>query len=151
MPDIPLDTLVIIGLVLASLIGRIFQKKQDPKKSADKPPSSQASGSKPSIDEILKKAFGQTEILVEDEYDESITSSQPVPFEQTEQTNLTTSSIPRSSPAPSSSRKIEKVPLLFESPSRTAREELFSSRDSLRKAFILKEILDKPVSLRNNH
>ncbi|SVC19469.1 uncharacterized protein METZ01_LOCUS272323, partial [marine metagenome] len=29
MPDIPFDTLIILLLVLASLLGRIFQKKRE--------------------------------------------------------------------------------------------------------------------------
>ena len=37
MPDLPLDTLVIIGLVLASLIGRIFQKSKTLTRARQKP------------------------------------------------------------------------------------------------------------------
>ena len=66
MPDVPLDTLVIIGLVLASLIGRIFQKKQDPQKSPVKAPSSQPPETEPSLEEVLKKALGKPESLEED-------------------------------------------------------------------------------------
>ena len=70
MPDIPLDTLVIIGLVLASLIGRIFQKKKDPQISPTKAPPDQPPSAESSLDEVLKKAFGQPESWEEDEYED---------------------------------------------------------------------------------
>ena len=150
MPDIPLDTLVIIGLVLASLIGRIFQKKQNPEKIPAKAPTSQSASSQPSLDEVLKKAFGPPEIVVEDEYDEMVASHHPSHLEQPEELDLPSPSSPEPIPAPSLAHELEKEPLPAESPRRQARRELFTTGDSLRKAFVLKEILDKPVSLRTN-
>tara|TARA_B100001057_G_scaffold184523_1_gene185273 strand:+ start:4433 stop:4888 length:456 start_codon:yes stop_codon:yes gene_type:complete len=148
MPDLPLDTLVIIGLVLASLIGRIFQKKQNPEKPPATEPSSQSASPQPSLDEVLKKAFGPPEIVVEDEYEEMVVSDHEIQFDQPATIVLEPSPVPEPIPNPALSRKTEIESPLAESPGVSARRELFTSQDSLRKAFVLKEILDKPVSLR---
>ena len=150
MPDIPLDTLVIIGLVLASLIGRIFQKKKEPQKSPAKAPSGQPPSTQPSLDEVLKKAFGQSESLEEDEYEDMVAPHHPIQFEQPAEIDPPPPSSPDPIPTPSLAHEMGKEPLPAESPRRNARRELFTTRDSLRKAFVLKEILDKPVSLRTN-
>ena len=150
MPDIPLDTLVIIGLVLASLIGRIFQKKQNPEKSPAKEPSSQAASTQPSLDEVLKKAFGPPEIVVEDEFEEMVVSDHETQLDQPATIDLEPSPVPDPIPDPALSWKIENESPLAESPGVSARRELFTSQGSLRKAFVLKEILDKPVSLRSD-
>ena len=148
MPDLPLDTLVIIGLVLASLIGRIFQKKQNPEKNPAKEPSSQAASTQPSLDEVLKKAFGPPEIVVEDEFEEMVVSDHETQLDQPATIDLEPSPVPDPIPDPALSRKTEIESPLAESPGVSARRELFTSQGSLRKAFVLKEILDKPVSLR---
>ena len=154
MPDLPLDTLVIIGLVLASLIGRIFQKKQNPEKSPAKEPSSQSASTQPSLDEVLKKAFGPPEIVVEDEYEEMVVSDHEIQLDQPATIDLEPSPvpdpIPDPIPDPALSRKTEIESPLAESLGVSARRELFTSQGSLRKAFVLKEILDKPVSLRSD-
>lgn len=150
MPDLPLDTLVIIGLVLASLIGRIFQKKQNPEKSPTKEPSSQAASTQPSLDEVLKKAFGSPEIVVEDEYEEMVVSDHEIQLDEPATIDLEPSPVPDPIPAPALSWKTEIESPLAESPGVSARRELFTSQGSLRKAFVLKEILDKPVSLRSD-
>ena len=150
MPDLPLDTLVIIGLVLASLIGRIFQKKQNPEKSPAKEPSSQAASTQPSLDEVLKKAFGPPEIVVEDEFEEMVVSDHETQLDQPATIDLEPSPVPDPIPDPALSWKTEIESPLAESPGVSARRELFTSQGSLRKAFVLKEILDKPVSLRSD-
>ena len=150
MPDLPLDTLVIIGLVLASLIGRIFQKKQNPEKNPAKEPSSQSASTQPSLDEVLKKAFGPPEIVVEDEYEEMVVSDHEIQIDQPVTIDLEPSPVPDPIPDPALSRKTEIESPLAESLGVSARRELFTSQGSLRKAFVLKEILDKPVSLRSD-
>lgn len=150
MPDLPLDTLVIIGLVLASLIGRIFQKKQNPEKNPAKEPSSQSASTQPSLDEVLKKAFGPPEIVVEDEYEEMVVSDHEIQLDQPVTIDLEPSPVPDPIPDPALSRKTEIESPLAESLGISARRELFTSQGSLRKAFVLKEILDKPVSLRSD-
>ena len=150
MPDLPLDTLVIIGLVLASLIGRIFQKKQDPEKGPAKAPSTQSSDSGPTLDEVLKKAFGEPDIVEEFEYEELVAADQSGQREQPEELDLPPPSSPEPIPTSSSLQETPKEPIPARSPGRRARRELFAEGGSLRKAFVLKEILDKPVSLRTS-
>ena len=148
MPDLPLDTLVIIGLVLASLIGRIFQKKQDPEKGPAKDPSSQPSDSGPTLDEVLKKAFGEPDIVEEFEYEELVAADQSAQRELPEELDLPPPSSPEPIQTSSSLQETPQEPIPARSPGRRARQELFAEGGSLRKAFVLKEILDKPVSLR---
>jgi len=150
MPDIPLDTLVIIGLVLASLIGRIFQKKKDPQISPTKAPPDQPPSAESSLDEVLKKAFGQPESWEEDEYEDMVAPHHPIQFEEPAEIEPQPPSSPDPIPTPSLVQEMGNEPFPTESPRRKARRELFASGDSLRKAFVLKEILDKPVSLRTN-
>ena len=51
MPEINLDTLFIVGLILASLIGKIFKKKE-PTDSIDKNVDSETS-----LEDVLKDAW----------------------------------------------------------------------------------------------
>ena len=150
MPDLPLDTLVIIGLVLASLIGRIFQKKQDPDESQAKAPSNQTADSGPTLDEVLKKAFGEPEIVEEFEDEEFVAVGKTVQRKQPEELDLPPPSPPEPIQATFSLQETKTDPIPARSPGRRARRELFKEEGSLRKAFVLKEILDKPVSLRSN-
>jgi hypothetical protein len=148
MPDLPLDTLVIVGLVLASLIGRIFQQKQATTKKPTESSSDQSSSGEPSLDEALKRAFGQSESLEEDEHGDIVIPRLPIQLEQAAERESPPPSLPKPSNTPLSLEEggEQRVPL--ESPRRRARRELFTTGDSLRKAFVLKEILDKPVTLR---
>ena len=53
MPDINLDSLFIIGLILASLVGKIFKKKEPPK--TDSPDKERAD--KESLEDLFKGAW----------------------------------------------------------------------------------------------
>ena len=53
MPDINLDSLFIIGLILASLVGKIFKKKEPPK--TDSPNKERAD--KESLEDLFKGAW----------------------------------------------------------------------------------------------
>ena len=67
MPDLPIDTLIIFGLILASLIGRIFQKKEN-SDSSEPAPQDAPTTEGASLEDILRKAWpGQEE--VEEEVD----------------------------------------------------------------------------------
>ena len=55
MPDLPLDTLVILGVMLASLIGRIFQKKEN-SNSGEPAPQNAPTTEGASLEDILRKA-----------------------------------------------------------------------------------------------
>lgn len=53
MPDINLDSLFIVGLILASLLGKIFKKKEP----AEKEKPIQKEESSDSLEDVLKEAW----------------------------------------------------------------------------------------------
>ena len=148
MPDIPLDTLLIIGLVIASFIGKLTQKKAPISKAGNKKPDSTqedpVKGS-PSLEDVLKEAWRN----FNDSSDEPINESINEPITK--------------SPAPLPRKKelLKKKVLEKKDPNfsydydssvtgtfLTVTGDLKNSNKSLRKAFLLKEILDQPVSIK---
>ena len=151
MPDLPLDTLVILGLVLASLLGRIFQKKKEP---ASRPDDSSPDDSSPKegspLEEMLRRALGgdeQPEVVTEEflSQDEEIE-------DLAEQVEVPAVPVPEEPPLPIpvqvSAQGEEKEPASknFD----WLQGELHASKYSLARAFVLKEVLDEPVSLRSS-
>jgi len=147
MPDLPLDTLVILGLILASLIGRIFQKKENPEsKPSGSSPTDDPPEEENSLEDILRKAWAGEEELEEEALPEEFVSQ----AEEIPQAVAPAILATPSTQAPTKvSSEPEKQPV---KPRKTnwVRHELGSSKSSLRKAFVLKEVLDKPVSLRTH-
>jgi hypothetical protein len=145
MPDLPLDTLVIFGLILASLIGRIFQKKENPD-SGESTPQDVPTTEGASLEDILRKAWPGQEETEEEVWEEEV----PLQFQEPEQMVV-----------PAMVSKQQPSPVTAEGPSKPENakdndkkanwliEELGSSKGSLRRAFVIKEVLDKPVSLRS--
>jgi hypothetical protein len=148
MPDIPLDTLLIIGLVIASFIGKLTQKKasipqagnKDSDSTQEDPPRDSAS-----LEDVLKEAWKN----FNDSSDEPINESINEPITK--------------SPAPLPRKKelLKKKVLEKKEPNfsydydssvtgtfLTVTGDLKNSNKSLRKAFLLKEILDQPVSIK---
>ena len=75
MPDLPLDTLFIVGLLIASFVGKFFQKKSgDESPSNNKPIGSPENKEKtPTLRDVLREAWdkaNQPEVL-EPEFTES--------------------------------------------------------------------------------
>ena len=158
MPDIPIDTLVIIGLVLASLIGKFFQKKSEESptpKSTSKGPSNTEDKS-PTLRDVLREAWeraNQPEI-VESEISEP--SPNHLQSELEETNNKTENETPEKESLSQAvaSKKIEIEPAIYseshsESGHSWLKKELLSDSNSLRRAFVLKEILGKPKSLKS--
>ncbi|MEC9123951.1 MAG: hypothetical protein VX969_07380, partial [Verrucomicrobiota bacterium] len=145
MPDLPLDTLVILGLILASLIGRIFQKKENPEsKPSGSSPTDDPPDEENSLEDILRKAWAGEEELEQEAFPEELVSqAEEIPeavapaILATPSTQAPAKVSPKPKKQPVKTRKTNWV-----------RHELGSSKGSLRKAFVLKEVLDKPVSLR---
>ena len=56
MTELPIDTLIIIGLVIASFVGKFFQKKEgeNPKRTVGKPSSGNP---EPSIEGVFREAW----------------------------------------------------------------------------------------------
>jgi len=146
MPDLPLDTLIIVGLVIASLIGRVFQKKENPETKPNGPsPTDDPPDEENSLEEMLRKAWPGEEELVQEALAEELVS-QPEEIPQAVVPAIL------ANPSPKVPTKVSAKPeeqLVKRQKTNWVRYELGSSRSSLRKAFVLKEVLDKPVSLRS--
>ena len=57
MTELPLDTLLIIGLVIASFVGKFFQKKEGTPSSKPKPREKESSAEGESLEDVLKEAW----------------------------------------------------------------------------------------------
>ena len=158
MPDLPLDTLFIVGLLIASFVGKFFQKKSGDESPSDNKPigSSQNREKTPTLRDVLREAWdkaNQPEVL-EPEFTES--TPPPLPFEYEEEGINEDEEIRSEKIVPEVLPQMEnKVQLGFSTANNRnqgrhnwIKKELFSNRNSLKRAFLLKEILDKPKSLR---
>jgi hypothetical protein len=158
MPDLPLDTLFIVGLLIASFVGKFFQKKSgDESPSNTKPIDSSENKEKtPTLRDVLREAWdkaNQPEVQ-EPEFTES--PPLPLPLENEKGGINENEEIPSEKIIPESLPQMgEKVQLGFSTANsrmqgshNRIKKELFSNRNSLKRAFLLKEILDKPKSLR---
>ena len=144
MPDLSIDTLIIFGLILASLIGRIFQKKENPD-SGESTPQDVPTKEGASLEDILRKAWpGQVE-TEEEVWEEEV----PLQFQEPEQM-VVPAMVPKQ-PSPVTAEGPSKPENAKDKDKKAnwLRKELGSSKGSLRRAFVMKEVLDKPVSLRS--
>ena len=155
MPDINLDSLFIIGLILASLVGKIFKKKEPPKSNS---PEKEKVG-KESLEDLFKGAWeavtnpDQANIDGPRPNPPSLTPEQITEIEElpvVESTSLaiepsvvptvTHKSVLNDEWQPSKRRQSSNM-------GKRSRKILFS-KGSLKNAFVLNEILGKPVSIR---
>jgi hypothetical protein len=156
MPDINLDSLFIIGLILASLIGKILKKGDPEEKQRGKEKK------EPSLEDVIKEAWQKAtnpEQIVKSEVEPSLPPNNLPTNKVTEIENTSTVLNNTSNfqpivdvvPKPKSTKDRgvwHSVPQNEISVKKNAYKELLSSKSSLQQAFILKEILGKPVSLR---
>ena len=156
MPDINLDSLFIIGLILASLIGRIFKKGDPEEKQRVKEKK------EPSLEDFIKNAWQKAtnpDEFVKSEVQTPLPSNNLLNDNVTEiedtstVLNNTSNSQPIVDVGPKTKSTKERgfwhsVPQNEILVKKNAYKELLSSKSSLQQAFILKEILGKPVSLR---
>lgn len=178
MPDLPLDTLIILGLVFASLIGRIFKKKEaapSAKPSSRKAARRSSQGKAPavpspvehnlktsesapgnhssSLEDILKKAFSPIEESVHYEpikYEEKVVAAPPpIPPDIPEFSEPRTGGSPDPIKSSFYDEGFSESSKFAGNANRSLRDKLFTEKKSLREAILLKEILDKPVSLRS--
>ena len=157
MPDINLDSLFIVGLILASLLGKIFKKKEP----AEKEKPIQKEESSESLEDVLKEAWqkvtnpreefseGPPPLNYDSELPEStvtteeVTDTVPIPavIDTTIQTSVKDSDLKgfwHTSTNKIDSRQGESY------------RKMLSSKSSLKHAFVLKEILGEPVSIRRD-
>jgi hypothetical protein len=157
MPDINLDSLFIIGLILASLLGKIFKKKQPAEK--DKPIQKEESSE--SLEDVLKEAWqkvtnpreefsegppplnNDSELPERAVNIEAVSAAAPIPasIDSTVQTSDKDSS--KKGFWHTSTKKVN-------SRQGESYRKMLSSKSSLKHAFILKEILGEPVSIRRD-
>ncbi len=155
MPDLPLDTLFIVGLLIASFFGKFiegktkkrkeFQKrKRQPTSENAEPSNSQES--ERGLEDLLREAFGE-EIEPVFEEDRSV-KPEGLPSEEPKIVHVpvTVSStgeaqIPDVSETPIPQRKVSYRKWL--------RSNGLGSAVSLRRAFLIKEVLDQPLGLRS--
>ncbi|MEC7802858.1 MAG: hypothetical protein VX467_06740 [Verrucomicrobiota bacterium] len=158
MTDIPIDTLFIIGLVIASFVGKFFQKKTENGPSANNKGerSSNTDEKAPSLREVIKEAWeraNQPEVL-QPEFTEADPPVIPMEAGESEFHDDEQHLIEEILPQAVAVKKEKDFPSSASKNKSDAshswiRQDLFSSSNSLKKAFVLKEILDKPKSLRS--
>ena len=155
MPDINFDTLFIVGLILASVIGQIFKKKeQETEQKKDN-----NSDFEPSLNDVVKEFWAKATGELQSE------SSTPPPLPEKIDYDESKDPIDFDEDKPIKSVEFQKEVELVESdydyksdlditPKPTVSNkihQLLSSPSSLKTSFLIKEILDPPISLRNRH
>ena len=152
MPDINLDTLFIVGLILASLIGKFFKKKE-PTDSSET-----SADSETSLESVLKDAWQKaTQSSTKQKEtplplpDSNLSSAKTIKVDRPPAlvTTSTIKPVIESTPMDSISDTTWNTPEQdVKSKNSITYKELLSSKASLKQAFILREILDQPVSIR---
>ena len=155
MPDI--DTLFIIGLVIASIIGNLSKKKGKQPGRKDKVPGKKMEPNQnPTLEDVLKEAWANfkkpQEITKTDTQQVEAIIPVSLPQERVEEKvrksfkNEKTSLHSRTKELPNNHYQLMEEKGKFP----TIKSDLFTTKASLKKAFVLKEILDQPVSMRKS-
>ena len=159
MPDLPLDTLFIVGLLIASVVGRFFQKKSGPESPTGKNQEDKEGNQKRStLRDVLRDAWekaNQPEVINPEFTD---LTPPPLPLEKetivaVEEEEFSTDEIfPKalSQPKDANVFRYNSDKSHMNGRHGWIKKELFTSQNSLKRAVILKEILDKPKSLRSS-
>ena len=155
MPDI--DTLFIIGLVIASIIGNLSKKKgKQPGRKDRVPGKKMEPDQNPSLEDVLKEAWANfkkpQEITKTDTQRVEPITPVSLPQERVQEKvrksykNENTSLHPQTKELPKNHYQLVEQKGKFP----TIKSDLFSNKSTLKKAFVLKEILDQPVSIRKS-
>ena len=156
MPENPLDTLFIVGLLIASFVGKILEGKAKKKKEVSKPkrthPPREDSAPEVSdseekgLGELLREAFGEVIEPVHEEtaYEANLPENEPARLpDLTARINPPLATQANKTAA----KKAVSVEQEF-SARKWLRTEALGSTRSLRRSFLVKEVLDQPVGLR---
>ena len=155
MPELPLDTLFIVGLLIASFVGKILEGKAKKKKEVIKPKRSHPpredsvpEGSGPEekgLGELLREAFGEAIEPIQDEapYQANLPENEPALLPD----HITRITPPLAAYANNTTTKGSSDEQDF-SARKWLRTEALGSTRSLRRSFLVKEVLDQPVGLR---
>ena len=156
MPELPLDTLFIVGLLIASFVGKILEGRAKKKKEVSKPKrprppreDSIPEGSDPEekgLGELLREAFGE---VIEPVHEEAPFEAK-LPGKETARLPDLTTQIKSSSAIHANKIAAKKASLVEQefSARKWLRTEALGSTRSLRRSFLVKEVLDQPVGLR---
>ena len=146
MSEIPLDFLFIIGLVIASFIGKLSQKKS--KKQISQPDKGESKeANQQGLDDILKDVW-QKFNNPPDPQSEVIKEPVSVPA-VVSKAQRATELPPKKTVKPPTKRPEQTQTDIQISLFKSVTDDLSNSRKSIRKAFVIKEILDKPKSLKS--
>lgn len=154
MPDLPIDTLFIVGLLIASFVGKLLEGRSKNKNTTTK---SQKTSKKKgetveekNLGDILRETFGEAiEPLSDQNSDlERAENSKKIPLPDLKERSARYSKFPVV--------HTEKMSLTEEklhsnntiSTRQWLKNEALSSKTSLRRAFLVKEVLDQPPGLR---
>lgn len=156
MPDI--DTLFIIGLVIASIIGNLSKKKGKQTVKKDRVPDKKIEPNQnPTLEDVFKEVWDNFKKPPEStnnapvEQERSLPVSLPQEMVQEEEKKTAeVKRIPQHLLDAEFSSKHSLKEMEEKSKFPTIKRDLFSSKASLKKAFVFKEILDQPVSMRKS-
>ena len=155
MPDI--DTLFIIGLVIASIIGNLSKKKgKQPGRKDRVPGKKMEPDQNPSLEDVLKEAWANfkkpQEITKTDTQRVEPIIPVSLPQERVQEKVRKSYKNENTSLHPQTKELLKNHYQLVEQKGKfpTIKSDLFSNKASLKKAFVLKEILDQPVSMRKS-
>lgn len=156
MPDLPIDTLFIIGLLLASFVGKLLEGRAKSKKHPSNEERDLLSEKeikdtegKKNLGDILRETFGEVIEPIPAQYTRDDNKEQKY---SKRKSNLTSRSLDNPKIQTKNSLASESEKVAFSVVEKSTRdwlkEEAFASNRSVRKAFLIKEILDQPPGLR---
>ena len=155
MPDI--DTLFIIGLVIASIIGNLSKKKGKQAEKKNKVPGKKMEADQnPTLEDVLKEAWANfkkpQEITQTDSQQEEAVIPASLVQERVQEKVRKSFKHEKTSLHSGTKELPQNHYHLVEEKGKfpTIKSDLFSNKATLKKAFILKEILDQPVSMRKS-
>jgi len=153
MPDLPLDTLFIVGLLVASFVGKIIEAKAKKTKldtsNQSKPQKVDRKSTLPvpdkkEWDDLYSETFGE---IVEENDQDNLSSA----YSAEEKIVLTNSSTLKNRKALSSSLDAKDFEQTIQiTTKKWLKTDALSSSKALKRAFIVKEVIDQPVGLRKN-
>jgi len=153
MPDLPLDTLFIVGLLVASFVGKIIEAKAKKTKldtsNQSKPQKVDRKSTLPvpdkkEWDDLYSETFGE---IVEENDQDNLSSA----YSAEEKIVLTNSSTLKNRKALSSSLDAKDFEQTIQiTTHKWLKTDALSSSKALKRAFIVKEVIDQPVGLRKN-
>lgn len=154
MPDLPIDTLFIVGLLIASFVGKLLEGRAKKKNTNTKTQNSSRRGSETvqekNLGDILRETFGEAiEPLSEKKSDlKQVDNQKEIPLANF-QKHSTRNSNMDVVPAEEISQRDEELHADNAISTRHwLKYEALSSPKSLRRAFLVKEVLDQPPGLR---